>query len=56
MNVFLTHNIVAIGQVDAKNCITLKKDLQLKGIKSISFDIEHDCCELDIQNAYLIYL
>ncbi|MDB4832364.1 hypothetical protein OAH48_01315 [Methylophilaceae bacterium] len=27
---FLTHNIVAVGQVDAKNCITLKEDLRLE--------------------------
>ena len=33
---FLTHNITAIGQVDAKNCITLKKDLQLKRKRILS--------------------
>ncbi len=33
---------------------SFKKDLFLKGIQSISFELNHDCCELDIQNAYLI--
>ena len=33
---------------------SLKKDLLSKGIQSISFELDHDCCELDIQNAYLI--
>ncbi len=33
---------------------TFKKDLFLKGIQSVSFELDHDCCELDIQNAYLI--
>jgi len=33
---------------------SFKKDLFLKGIQSISLDLDHDCCELDIQNAYLI--
>ena len=31
---------------------SFKKDLLLKGIHSISLDLDHDCCELDIQNAY----
>jgi len=31
---------------------SLGKDLIFKGIKAISFDLDHDCCELDIQNAY----
>jgi glycerol dehydrogenase-like iron-containing ADH family enzyme len=35
-----------------RNC--LEKDLFLKGIQSISFELDHDCCESDIQNAYLI--
>ena len=30
---------------------SLKSDLYAKGIQTISFDLEHDCCELDIQNA-----
>ena len=29
-----------------------ENDLLLKGIEVISFELEHDCCELDIQNAY----
>tara|TARA_Y100001968_G_scaffold151077_1_gene138267 strand:- start:2574 stop:3692 length:1119 start_codon:yes stop_codon:yes gene_type:complete len=33
---------------------SLKKDLVLKGIHPISYKLDHDCCELDIQNAYLI--
>ena len=33
---------------------SFKKDLLVKGIHSISLDLDHDCCELDIQNAYLI--
>ncbi len=33
---------------------SFKKDLLLKGIQSISLDLDHDCCELDIQNAYII--
>tara|TARA_Y100001968_G_scaffold235053_1_gene218196 strand:+ start:101 stop:1213 length:1113 start_codon:yes stop_codon:yes gene_type:complete len=33
---------------------SFKKDLILKGIKPFSFDLNHDCCELDIQNAYKI--
>ncbi len=27
-------------------------DLLLKGIQPISYDLHHDCCELDIQNAF----
>tara|TARA_Y100001968_G_C19423986_1_gene753311 strand:- start:1200 stop:2306 length:1107 start_codon:yes stop_codon:yes gene_type:complete len=30
---------------------SFEKDLIFKGIQSISFDLEHDCCQLDIQNA-----
>ena len=33
---------------------SFKKDLLVKGIHSISLDLDHDCCELDIQNAYSI--
>ena len=33
---------------------SFKKDLLLKGIQAISYELDHDCCELDIQNAYLI--
>ena len=29
-------------------------DLLAKGIQPISFDLNHDCCELDIQNAYQV--
>ena len=30
-----------------------KNDLFLKGIEAIPYELDHDCCELDIQNAYL---
>ena len=33
--------------------ISLKNDLLLQNIEAISFDLKHDCCELDIQNAYI---
>ncbi len=33
---------------------SFKKDLLQKGIQTFSYEITHDCCELDIQNAYLI--
>ncbi len=31
---------------------SFENDLLLKGIKTISFELNHDCCELDIKNAY----
>jgi len=31
---------------------SFETDLILKGIHAISFELDHDCCELDIQNAY----
>ena len=31
---------------------SFEHDLLLKGIQAISFELDHDCCELDIQNAY----
>ena len=31
-----------------------KKNLLLKGIQPLSFELDHDCCELDILNAYQI--
>ena len=30
---------------------SIKNDLVLKGIDARSFDLDHDCCEVDIQNA-----
>ena len=33
---------------------SFKKDLLLKGIQPISFELDHDCCELDIQKACLV--
>ena len=32
--------------------ISFLNDLISKGIHAFSFELEHDCCELDIQNAY----
>ena len=32
---------------------SFKKDLLLKGLQPLSFELDHDCCELDIKNAYL---
>ncbi len=32
--------------------VSLEKDLLLKGIQPITFELEHDCCELDLKNAY----
>ena len=31
---------------------SFERDLLSKGIQPISFELNHDCCELDIQNAY----
>ena len=31
---------------------SFEHDLLSKGIQAISFELNHDCCELDIQNAY----
>ena len=33
---------------------SFKNDLLLKGIQSQFLELDHDCCELDIQNASLI--
>ena len=33
---------------------SFEKDLRLKGIHPFSFELSHDCCEIDIQNAYLL--
>ena len=43
-----------IGRSNATKEIrtSFKKDLLLTGIEAISFDLNHDCCDLDIQNAY----
>ncbi len=37
-----------------KTRASFKKDLLSKGIQPISLELSHDCCELDIQKAYLI--
>ncbi|WP_413678211.1 iron-containing alcohol dehydrogenase [Prochlorococcus sp. MIT 0916] len=52
----ICHRPLIIGRSNSTKKIrsSLKKDLFLKGIKSISLELDHDCCELDIQNAYLI--
>ncbi len=31
---------------------SFENDLISKGIQAITFELDHDCCELDIQNAY----
>ena len=31
---------------------SFKKDLLLNGIQALSLDLDHDCCDLDIQKAY----
>ncbi len=31
---------------------SFKEDLILKGVQPLSFELKHDCCELDIQNAF----
>tara|TARA_Y100001968_G_scaffold73115_1_gene64574 strand:- start:347 stop:1465 length:1119 start_codon:yes stop_codon:yes gene_type:complete len=46
--------IIGRSKTTKKTRASLKKDLLLKGIQSISLELDHDCCELDIQNAYLI--
>ena len=42
-----------IGRSDSTKKLrtSFKNDLLIKGIQAISFDLVHDCCELDIQNA-----
>tara|TARA_B100000700_G_scaffold305026_1_gene378388 strand:- start:2071 stop:3183 length:1113 start_codon:yes stop_codon:yes gene_type:complete len=42
-----------IGRSSATKSLrtSFENDLLLKGIQAISFDLNHDCCELDIQKA-----
>ncbi len=44
-----------LGRSSATKTIrsSFKKDLISKGIQPISFELDHDCCELDIKNACL---
>ena len=46
--------IIGRSEVTKKIRASFKKDLLLKGIQSISLDLDHDCCELDIQKAFRI--
>ena len=46
--------IIGRSEVTKKIRTSFKKDLLLKGIRSISLELDHDCCELDIQKAYRI--
>jgi len=46
--------IIGRSSVTKKIRASFKKDLLLKGIQPISLELEHDCCEFDIKNAYLI--
>ena len=46
--------IIGRSRTTKKIRASFKKDLLLKGIQSISLELDHDCCELDIQKAYLI--
>ncbi len=50
----LSKRPLIIGRSSATNKLrtSFKNDLLLKGIQATSFDLNHDCCELDIQNAY----
>ena len=32
---------------------SFKRDLLLKGIQSISFELDHDCCELDLSLIHI---
>ena len=43
-----------IGRSRATKTIrtTFKSDLLIRGIEAKSFELKHDCCELDINNAY----
>ena len=44
--------IVGRSNTTKKLRTSFKNDLLIKGIQPISFDLVHDCCELDIQNAF----
>jgi len=44
--------IVGRSNATKKLRTSFKNDLLIKGIQPISFDLVHDCCELDIQNAF----
>ncbi len=52
----LCNRPLIIGRSNATKEIrtSFEKDLVKKGIKPISFELKHDCCELDIQKALLI--
>jgi len=44
--------IIGRSSSTKKSRTSFENDLLLKGIQAISFELDHDCCELDIQNAY----
>jgi len=50
----LSKRPLIIGRSSSTNKLrtSFKNDLLSKGIQANSFDLNHDCCELDIQNAY----
>ena len=44
--------IIGRSNATKKLRTSFETDLLLEGIQAISFDLDHDCCELDIQKAY----
>ncbi len=44
--------IIGRSRSTKKTRSSFEKDLLLKGVQVFSFELLHDCCELDIQNAY----
>ena len=50
---FLCRRPLIIGRSTSTKRLrtSFEKDLLVKGIQAISFDLNHDCCDLDIQNA-----
>ncbi len=43
--------IIGRSSATKKLRASFENDLLLNGIRAISFDLDHDCCELDIQNT-----
>ena len=52
----LCKNPLIIGRSNSTKILrrSFENDLLAKGLQPISFDLNHDCCELDIQNSYQI--
>ena len=44
--------IIGRSNITKKHRSLFENDLLKKGLHPVSFDLIHDCCELDIQNAY----